>query len=351
MNWFVIRRNSMKRSDYLFWCVLSSTETAKIPGISAAGANSELVDYTPAGDAELVEWGRIVQAPVVPFTPSGCPTPALITRAALELTGVKAVFFNAGLKHLPSVPLIDLRAKPGSDIRNRVAVEDAVGIYERALSYGRGLGKLAQNVVIGESIPGGTTTALGVLRALGYDFDVSSSFPQNPLDLKKKVVEEGLKASGIKAGDLSKEPLRVIELMGDPMQPAVVGLAQGAKEAGAKVILAGGTQMVCIAALLKHLGVGLEGIFLATTKYIASDPSIRFGEMMEVLGCDYTATDPGFKESEIEELGRYESGEVKEGVGAGGAIYMANSLGISSSDICARVEALYRPLRLEVSKS
>jgi uncharacterized protein (TIGR00303 family) len=338
----------MKKSDYLFCCVLSSTETSKIPGISAAGANPELVDYTPAGDAELVEWGRIVQAPVVPFTPSGCPTPALITRAALELTGVKAIFFNAGLRHLPIVPLIDLQAKPGRDIRNEIAVEDVEGIYNRAERCGRGLGKLAQNVVIGESIPGGTTTALGVLRALGYDFDVSSSFPQNPLDLKKKVVEEGLEVSGIKAGDFSKEPLRATRLMGDPMQPAVLGLAQGAKQEGAQVILAGGTQMVCVAALIKHLGVGLEGIFLATTKYIASDQSIRFGKMMEVLGCDYTATDPGFGESEIEELGRYESGEVKEGVGAGGAIYMANSLGISSDKIRARVEALYRPLRKAV---
>ncbi len=336
----------MKRSDdYLFWCVLASTETAKIPGISAAGANLELVDYTPAGDAELVEWGRIVQAPVVPFTPSGCPTPALITRAALELTGVKAVFFNAGLKHLPCVPLIDLRAMPGRDIRNKVAVEDVEGIYERAARYGRSLGKLAQKIVIGESIPGGTTTALGVLRALGYDFEVSSSFPENPLELKKRVVEEGLKASGIKVGDLADRPLKAIELMGDPMLPAVAGLTQGAKEARAEVILAGGTQMICLLAVLKHLGLGLGRVLLATTKYIADDPSIRFSAMIKKLGCEYRVADPDFSHSKVEELHRYELGEVKEGVGAGGAIYMANSLGIASSKIRAKLEALYRSLR------
>ena len=43
-------------------------------------------------------------------------------------------------------------------------------------------------LVIGESIAAGTTTALGVLRALGYDANekVSGSMPTNPHDLKNK---------------------------------------------------------------------------------------------------------------------------------------------------------------------
>ena len=43
-------------------------------------------------------------------------------------------------------------------------------------------------IVVGESIPGGTTTALAVLRALGIDarFKVSSSMPENPHNLKTR---------------------------------------------------------------------------------------------------------------------------------------------------------------------
>ena len=40
---------------------------------------------------------------------------------------------------------------------------------------------LTDCLVIGESIPGGTTTALAVLKALGFDAKVSSSIPNNPM--------------------------------------------------------------------------------------------------------------------------------------------------------------------------
>ena len=40
-------------SNPIFLCVLSNTDTCRIPGISAAGATTELNDYTPAADAEI----------------------------------------------------------------------------------------------------------------------------------------------------------------------------------------------------------------------------------------------------------------------------------------------------------
>lgn len=45
---------------------------------------------------------------------------------------------------------------------------------------------MTEHLVIGESTPAGTTTALGVLTALGYDADfrVSASMPVNPTTLK-----------------------------------------------------------------------------------------------------------------------------------------------------------------------
>ena len=48
-------------------------------------------------------------------------------------------------------------------------------------------------VVLGESLPGGTTTALAVLRGFGLDCNVSSSMQNNPLDLKNKIVSDALK--------------------------------------------------------------------------------------------------------------------------------------------------------------
>ena len=66
---------------------------------------------------------------------------------------------------------------------------------------------------------------------MGYDgnFKVSGSMPENPHNLKLKVVSDGLKAAGIKAGDLAHDPLKAVEVVGDPMIPAVAGWQLGLK--------------------------------------------------------------------------------------------------------------------------
>ena len=79
----------------MFLCVLSSTKTAHIPKLSAAGKTAELTDYTPAGDAELMETGNIISVPVLPMTPPyDTPTPAIMTRSALKLTDAPYYFIN-----------------------------------------------------------------------------------------------------------------------------------------------------------------------------------------------------------------------------------------------------------------
>jgi len=77
--------NRLRGKKPLFICVIGVTETAKILGISAAGKNPELTDYTPPADVELLLLGKCKCIPGVPVTPEGIPTPALITMAALRL--------------------------------------------------------------------------------------------------------------------------------------------------------------------------------------------------------------------------------------------------------------------------
>ena len=66
-----------------------------------------------------------------------------------------------------------------------------------AVDYGRILGRslasLTDCLIIGESIPGGTTTALAVLKAFGFDAKVSSSIPENPVELKNQISKSALK--------------------------------------------------------------------------------------------------------------------------------------------------------------
>ncbi len=318
----------------LFLCILANTQTAKIPDISAAGKSPELTDFTPAADAELVETGNALSINEPAMTPSGAPSPAVLTRASMLLTGMPCIFINSGLRIRPMIPTIDLNVHPGGDIRKGHAVVDVLDIYKKSRSLGKKLGKLSDLVIIGESVPGGTTTAMGVLRALGYEGKVSSSFPENPVGIKKRVVDEAMRNSNVSFGSLRNRPLDAVECLGDPMMAAAAGLVDGLDS---KIVLAGGTQMVSVLSIIKHLGLERD-ISIATTRYVADDKSANFREMIEILGYRGFAADPGFGNSRRTGLRMYENGDVKEGVGAGGAMFAAAMLGFSQKEFREKTE-------------
>lgn len=328
-------------ADPTFVLVAGSTETAAIEGISAAGASPELARHTPAADAEVLVEGRPIEAPSVPVSPTGCPTPALITRAVRELVGFEVRVVDAGLAEPTGVETIDVGASPGADVRGAEAVPDAASIVEAARAVGTSLP--AGELLVAETIPGGTTTALGVLRALGEPSGVSSSLAENPVERKTAVVERGLAASGVDAGDLSGEPVGALRLMGDPVQAAILGLVRGAVDAGTSVTLAGGTQMVAAAALLRHAGV--DGpLSLATTSFVAEDRGADLAAAAGRLDLDVTATDPGFGGSAHPAMAAYARGEAKEGVGMGGALALSERAGVPMADVRDRIEARYADL-------
>ena len=138
----------------LFLCIISNTDTGKIPGISAAGTSPELTDYTPGADAELVETNRIITMPELPEAPGGSPTPAIVTKAALNLTGIPSMFVASGLRKKPAIPFVELGGRGGGDIRKQSAVPDADSIFENAALLGKKLARLSDCVFIGESIAG-----------------------------------------------------------------------------------------------------------------------------------------------------------------------------------------------------
>jgi uncharacterized protein (TIGR00303 family) len=327
----------------LFMCIMSNTDTGKIPGISAAGTTPYLTDYTPGGDAELVETNKIMTMPELPEAPGGSPTPAIVTKAALNLSGIPSLFVASGLRVKPAIPYLEMGGSPGHDIRKESAVEGVEGIYQRAELAGKKLAKLSDCVFIGESIAGGTTTALAVLKALGYDANVSSSFATNPVELKQKVVAEAMKRAGISLGGFKNDPLRAVAEMGDPMMPCALGLMKGLK--GAKVVMSGGTQMATVLALAKALDI--EGdICIATTKYIDDDKSASFRKIVEETGRPYYFSDPGLERSKIPPVQIYAQGYVKEGVGMGGAVLAASLYGVTQAEIVEEADRVLMTVEL-----
>ncbi len=326
----------------MFVLVLGNTEVSTIPGISVAGATPELTKLTPPADAEFLffEKPRIVD--VIPVTPEGHPTPAIITKAARELAGFPVMVVRGGTYLAPLIPHVHISDAVGRDFRKGPALPEAGEIIARAKLFGEELGKAPlKELVIGESTPGGTTTAQAVLWALGYDAKTSSAAPENPQSLKEEVINEGFKRAGVERGSLEDRPLEALRQFGDPMMVTVVGLALGFK---GQVVLAGGTQMLAVSALLKALGEEVGRFMIATTRWVLSDGSATFSSTAREIGVMTYSADLDFSKSEFKGLRDYERGYVKEGVGAGGATWLAIKAGFSPEDVSAKVEELYRGL-------
>jgi len=309
----------------LFCSVLGNTMLSTVPGISGAGPSPEKTLLTPILDAELIINGEITSVSIKPNTPTGCPTPATITRAMMDLLSMQPLFINAGLCHKPTVPCLDVYGEAGEDPRTTYAVRNAEVLYERGRRIGKFLSQQSDLLVLGECVPGGTTTALCVLRALGYNASVSSSFVNNPIGQKDEIANTVL--SKIRA-DCVTSPLDIIKYTGDPMMPVAVGLA---KSYDGDLLLAGGTQMLAVAALIK----GMQGTLpqAVTTKYVQDDPSANVDKIAEQIGINIFYVDPEFGNLGHEGLARYCIGEVKEGMGAGGAMCLAYLLGHSPDAI------------------
>jgi uncharacterized protein (TIGR00303 family) len=313
----------------VFSVVLGNTLLSTVPGISGAGGTPEKTLLTPNLDSELVLRGEIRSLPIKPNTPTGCPTPATITRAMMELTGLTPLFINAGLSQNPFIPCLEMYGEPGRDPRIGDAVPRAQELFERGVWAGKYLSCCGDLLVLGECVPGGTTTALCVLRALGYEARVSSSYVQNPVGLKQEVCATVLERIP-RRDDMT--PLDLVRCCGDPMLAVAPGIVQGFR---GTCILAGGSQMLAVAAVLAGMKAPLPSV--ATTVYVKEDPSASFERTARDIGVETWYVDPDFGELGHAGLARYCIGEVKEGMGAGGAMILAGMQGFGPARIKERI--------------
>ena len=330
---------TIKSGKFLFAFVISYTETCEIPGITFAGADKNSIQFTPPADAEYLHYGYCKTIDKIPMTPDGKPTPGLLTKTALESSSIPHLTINAGSKISPQLPFIET----GLPFGKNISIEDAMTDSEvsQAVDFGRILGRslasLTDCLVIGESIPGGTTTALAVLRALGFDAKVSSSIPENPIELKNQIVESALKRID------SDHPYSIVAKVGDPMIPFVAGMLSSASEVS-KVMLAGGTQMAAVLAFASKIGFNEENTIIGTTSYITNDEDANFKELVQkIANIPIISVDPDLKNSRHSGLRAFSEGFAKEGVGAGGCIISSMiKTGNDSEKFLKMVEEEYR---------
>lgn len=333
----------------VFTCTVANTRTSTIPGISDAGDTPELTMFTPAADAELLISGKTTCMKGIPINPGGIPTPATLTKAALELSDMPYYIVNAGCEVIPYVPYFDLGGECGEKIITGKSVKNVREIYEKGYMLGEMLARAYDFVIISESCAGGTTTALAVMMAMGVIREnlVSSSSPNNPKELKSRIVAEALAAAGIQIGDLKDDPLRAIECVGDPMLAGNIGILCGAAKT-VPAIVGGGTQLAAVMAGAVAIHPELVGnFFQGTTRWLMNDPNSNMKKIMDSIseGIPIVYVNVDYSDSPYEGLQAYEWGFIKEGVGCGGSSVGAivESAGkITCDDLVDRVHQIYR---------
>ncbi len=376
-------QNLAKRSP-VFVLTVAYSATVQLPGVSGAGTTSELRELTAAADAEILAHGRAkILTGGVPSNPTGAPGPSIITRAVFDLLpDMPYVCVDAGLKIQADVPgFIQLNGSgPALDVTSGQALgPDSVRaqkLFEAGLGLGKELGQRYAKegyLILAESVPGGTTTALGLLLGLGLNAEerVSSSMPDNAHKLKLEAVQAGLKAINRAKGDFEFEALVGVAALGDSMQPAVAGIGLAASRY-CPVLLGGGTQMAAVHALMGALWQTLpldlkeieskeiiqranfENIGLATTRWVSSDATADLAGLGDEItnrfnlpAVPYFAANLNFGSSRYAPMRLYEQGYVKEGVGAGGAAFAAMlKLKLSPAELLPYIERVYEKLCL-----
>ena len=129
-----------------------------------------------------------------------------------------------------------------------------------------------------------------------------------------------MNAAGEKFGSLKRNPIKAVSCVGDPMMAAMTGLVIGGAKQG-PVLMAGGTQMTAVLAVINALNPeALCNVAIGTTRWVAKDvKSDICGIVKQFYDVPVLAADLDFGRSKYPGLRIYETGLVKEGVGAGGA--------------------------------
>lgn len=350
--------------------VLAATRTAEHEGISAAGSTAASRRFTALADAELLIHGPAGQRrwPLPPL-PAGV-SPALLSHVAVRRLKLTPQVAALGLDQKPDFPHLAIEPPdhgPSACLSTGAAMP--LSRVQHLWREGERLGRRLQRpLVLAECVPGGTTTAQAVLTALGVEVAhlISGSALHPPQQLKRELVSRGLQRASLGAHPSAEQ---ILAAVGDPFQAFTAGVLVGAVSAGQPLLLGGGCQMLAVLALAMQALPARQRdqlaaqVLIGTTGWLADEGADLAGQSpfgglvdatashlaaaLSVLACGVR-----FHSSTHQPLRDYERGYVKEGVGAGALLLLAQLRGCSCADLVLDCEhALEQLLSRPVTSS
>lgn len=337
--------DTLKSKKATFMLALSNTKTANISGITQAGIPGKL-HLTPTLDAEFLCTGEVHSLENIAETPKGVPTPALMTRAVHMLNPYGRIeLLNLGLEVVPQVDgfkIHNFNIKPSESIAKDAKI-DAKDIFKKGFNFGQSYECKDDYLILAESVPSGTTTAMTTALSLNYEVQeyFSSSFKDVPSNIRENTLKLAL--SNINNSD---DIVQRLSKVSDNMLIFNAGFIIGLDNK-TKVILAGGTQMACVLLIidkiLKSMAKTIEtsNIALCTTKWVAQDENSDIEALLSLCSFDINSyySNFDFSKSEHPALKLYDEGEAKEGVGAGAALMYGFVNGLTQEEITKQVES------------
>ncbi len=344
LNIFTHKEDTLPQGKADFLLAASVTRTCEIPGITQAGIPGK-IPYTPTLDAEFITTQKLFSMPEIAETPSGVPTPALITRGVHNLCPFSTIeTLDLGLEiRAQQTSLHSFDIHPADSITKGAKI-NAKEVFTKGMAFGRSYELQGNYLILGESTPSGTTTATATALALGYDLrdDFSSSFLDVPDDIRTQTINSALSLIDKDMNNFEK-----LSLVSDNMLIFCAGFLLEATRRF-HVVLAGGTQMAAcllVADTLREdvlMRLKSENLTLATTAWVANDKNSNIKHILEQLSYTPHAiyTELSFAEAEIPVLKKYDEGEAKEGVGAGAALAYACTNGCTNQEVVDAVELI-----------
>ena len=235
----------------------------------------------------------------------------------------------------------DFSIKPSGSISDGANI-DAQSLFQQGVTFGQKYKCKDDYIILGESVPSGTTTAKATALALGYDAskNFSSSFKDVPNDVRENTIQDALKNIS-----LNDDIFKILGSISDNMIIFNAGFILGLNNS-TPIILAGGTQMVCVLLVVNKILEVMQGeietsnLALATTSWIANDTNSDIEALLKMCNFPINSyySDFNFSDSKHPALKLYDDGEAKEGVGAGGALVYGIINGLNKEQITKQVE-------------
>ena len=335
---------SLRGKKATFMLSLSNTKTANIEGITQAGIPG-MIHLTPTLDSEFLCTGEVRSLDNIAETPKGVPTPALITRGVHLLSPYGRIeLLDLGLEITPKVSYFQIHnfdIKPSDNIAKGANI-NAKELFEKGVNFGQLYKCKDEYIILAESVPSGTTTAMATALGLGYKAEncFSSSFKNAPNHIKENTLKLALSNITNK-----NDIFDILSKVSDNMLIFNAGFILGLNNK-IPLILAGGTQMASVLLvvnkILQLMGGTIEtsNLALCTTKWVAEDKSSDIEALLNLpkFSINSYYTDFDFSLTSHPALKLYDEGEAKEGVGAGGALMYGFLNGLSKETITRKVE-------------